>query len=120
MKDYLIKFEQDSDRHIKEICDNIYRFYQSTGSKGFVIGMSGGLDCALVGALTAKANVPIMAVTMPFEVDKSVQRRKGLDHAKSSVKPLIYLYILLIYQKQLMIYTSNWKKVSNWIFQTKD
>ncbi len=82
MKDYLIKFEQDSDRHIKEICDNIYRFYQSTGSKGFVIGMSGGLDCALVGALTAKANVPIMAVTMPFEVDKSVQRRKGLDHAK--------------------------------------
>lgn len=82
MKYYLIKFEQDSDEHIKEICDNIYSFYKSTKSNGFVIGMSGGLDCALVGALVSRANVPIIAVTMPFEADKSVQREKGIEHAR--------------------------------------
>ncbi|MGI6608587.1 MAG: NAD(+) synthase [Erysipelotrichaceae bacterium] len=86
MKDYLIKFEQNADSHIKEICHDIYSFYQQTGSNGFVIGMSGGLDCALVGALTAKANVPIIAVTMPFEADKSVQRLKGLEHAEEFCK----------------------------------
>jgi NH3-dependent NAD+ synthetase len=96
MKDYLIKFEHDSDKHIKEICDNIYNFHKSTGSNGFVIGMSGGLDCALVGALVSRANVPIIAVTMPFEADKSSQRLKGIEHAKSFVRHLIFLYTLLI------------------------
>ncbi len=106
MKDYLIKFEQDSDKHIKDICDNIYSFYQSTGSNGFVIGMSGGLDCALVGALVSKANVPIIAVTMPFEADKSIQRVKGIEHAKELCEAF-----------NIPLYTVDISKAANSIYQ---
>ncbi len=109
MKDYLIKFEQDSDKHIKDICDNIYNFYQSTGSSGFVIGMSGGLDCALVGALVAKANVPIIAITMPFEADKSNQRLKGIEHAKELCEAF-----------SIPLYTIDITKAVNEIYQQLD
>ncbi|HPW53915.1 MAG TPA: NAD(+) synthase [Erysipelotrichaceae bacterium] len=112
MQDYLIKFEQDSDRHINEICDNIYHFYQSTGSKGFVIGMSGGLDCALVGALVARAGVPIIAVTMPFEAAESLQRSKGLKHAKELCEAFnIPLYTVDITEAVNSIYQQLYENI---------
>lgn len=61
---------------------SIQQYYKQSGCKGFVIGMSGGLDCSVVTALCAKANVPILAVSMPFEADKSKQRVAGINHGK--------------------------------------
>lgn len=109
MQEYLDKFKQDSGKHIKEITENIYNFYKSTGSSGFVIGMSGGLDCALVGALVAKANVPIIAITMPFEADKSAQRLKGIEHAKELCEAF-----------SIPLYTIDITKAVNEIYQQLD
>lgn len=81
-ENYLKEFEQNIETHTNEIVNNIKNFHKSTGMNGFVIGMSGGLDCAVVGALCSLAKVPIIALTIPYEPDKSDQRKTGIKHAK--------------------------------------
>lgn len=79
---HLKEFEKDIEIHTSDIVNNIKEFHKSTNMNGFVIGMSGGLDCAVVGALCSIAEVPILALTIPYEPDKSAQRKTGISHAK--------------------------------------
>ncbi|MCI5774087.1 MAG: NAD(+) synthase [Erysipelotrichaceae bacterium] len=83
MNKQLREFEQELDLHIEKIAAKIKKVYEDSHSNGFVIGMSGGIDCATVMALCHHANVPVIAFTMPYEANTSKQRIKGMDDAKA-------------------------------------
>ncbi len=66
----------------KEIIDHIVNWlkdYSSkSGTNGFVIGISGGIDSALTSALCAKTGKPVIALKMPIrqhqsEVDRALE-----------------------------------------------
>ena len=83
MNKILEEYEKNIDKHIEELANKIKNVYESSHSNGFVIGMSGGIDCATVMALCHYAKVPVIAFTMPYEANTSKQRIKGMDDAKA-------------------------------------
>jgi len=69
-----------------------------SGFDGVVIGMSGGLDSAVVGALCARGDVPVYAVMMPygdsmrwsgsFERAMEMVNKFGWEHEVIDIKPI--------------------------------
>ena len=49
--------------------------------KGFVIGISGGIDSAVTSILVAKTNMPVLCLDMPINQEKN-QRERGKNHIK--------------------------------------
>ena len=95
MNKILEDYELNIDKHIEKLAKNIQKVYENSHSNGFVLGMSGGVDCATVMALCHYAKVPLIAFTMPYEADTSKQRVKGIEDAKACCEKFgIPLYTL--------------------------
>ena len=64
---------------INHISDWLLTYAQNTHVKGYVIGISGGIDSAVTSTLAAKTGLPLLCVEMPIHQDKT-QVERGLKH----------------------------------------
>jgi NAD+ synthase len=67
----------------KEIIDHIVDWLKNysgrSGTNGFVIGISGGIDSALTSTLCALTQKPVIVLTMPIR-QHSAEYERGLEH----------------------------------------
>ena len=64
---------------INHISHWLKSYAQNAGVKGFVIGISGGIDSAVTSTLAAKTGLPLLCVEMPIHQNKT-QVERGLKH----------------------------------------
>ena len=64
---------------INHISDWLKSYAQNSGVKGFVIGISGGIDSAVTSTLAAKTGLPLLCIEMPIHQNKT-QIERGLNH----------------------------------------
>ena len=63
-------------KHIKKwLCS----YHSQSSTKGFVIGISGGIDSALTSTLVAETNIPLLCIEMPINQNKN-QVSRGKNH----------------------------------------
>lgn len=68
----------DNKTTIKHIVNWLNDYAKNANAKGFVIGVSGGIDSALTATLGAETGLPLLCVEMPIYQDKSqVTRAKA-------------------------------------------
>lgn len=67
----------------KEIVAWLEAYQQKSHTKGFVIGVSGGIDSAVVSALCAETGLPTLCVTLPIH-----QSEKEISRAEEHIKDL--------------------------------
>ena len=67
----------------KEIIEHIKNwlssYHSQSSTKGFVIGISGGIDSALTSTLVAETNIPLLCIEMPINQNKN-QVSRGKSH----------------------------------------
>jgi len=67
----------------KEVIDHIVNWLKEysdrSGTKGFVIGISGGIDSALTSTLCALTKKPVIVLKMPIRQHES-EHNRGLEH----------------------------------------
>ena len=67
----------------KEVIEHIKNwlssYHSQSSTKGFVIGISGGIDSALTSTLVAEANIPLLCIEMPINQNKN-QVSRGKNH----------------------------------------
>ena len=66
---------------IQHIVNWLSEYQKKSGSDGFVIGISGGVDSALTSILAAKTKLPTLCVEMPIHQNKQ-QVERGKNHIK--------------------------------------
>lgn len=81
---------EEVSRHIREWLTD---YLQSTGLSGFVVGISGGIDSALVSVLCAQTGAQTILLTMPIrqtkaEYDRAVQHMDQLKERYPNVVSL--------------------------------
>ena len=64
---------------ITHISNWLADYAKSSASKGFVIGISGGIDSAVTSTLVAKTGLPLICVEMPIHQQKE-QVERGKEH----------------------------------------
>ena len=64
---------------INHISHWLKSYAQNAGVKGFVIGISGGIDSAVTSTLAAKTGLPLLCVELPIHQNK-IQVERGLKH----------------------------------------
>ena len=64
---------------INHISNWLKSYAQNAGVKGFVIGISGGIDSAVTSTLAAKTGLPLLCVELPIHQNKT-QVERGLKH----------------------------------------
>jgi len=64
---------------INHISNWLHSYAKSINMKGFVIGISGGIDSAVSSTLAAKTGLPLLCVEMPIHQNKA-QVARGLKH----------------------------------------
>ena len=64
---------------INHISHWLKSYAQNAGVKGFVIGISGGIDSAVTSTLAAKTGLPLLCVELPIHQNKT-QVERGLKH----------------------------------------
>lgn len=64
---------------ITHIVNWLSDYANNSNVKGFVIGISGGIDSAVTSTLAAKTGLPVICVKMPIHQDKT-QEQRGLNH----------------------------------------
>jgi NAD+ synthase len=60
-----------SEKVINHIVNWLKTYVENSGTKGFVIGISGGIDSAVTSTLCAKTGLPVIAVNMPIYQNKT-------------------------------------------------
>ncbi|WP_340065602.1 NAD(+) synthase [Ascidiimonas aurantiaca] len=55
-----------TEKVITYICDWLRDYSANAGTKGFVIGISGGIDSAVTSTLCARTNLPVLCLEMPI------------------------------------------------------
>src|SRR5690625_4305191 len=63
----------------KEIVAWLKKYQQKSNTKGFVIGISGGIDSAVVSALCAETGLPTLCVTLPIH-QSSEESSRAKEH----------------------------------------
>ena len=67
----------------KEVIEHIKKwlcsYHSQSSTKGFVIGISGGIDSALTSTLVAETNIPLLCIEMPINQNKN-QVSRGKNH----------------------------------------
>lgn len=63
------------------ICNWLIDYLNTSKSKGFVIGVSGGIDSAVTSTLAAKTGAPILCLEMPIH-----QQREQVSRANQHIK----------------------------------
>lgn len=71
----------------KHITSWLFEYNGNAGTKGFVIGISGGVDSALTSTLAAKTGLPVVCVSMPIH-----QHSKQLNLANQHIEMLLERY----------------------------
>lgn len=66
-----------------EISEWLKSYAEKAGAKGFVMGVSGGIDSAVVSTLCAKTGLPLMVLEMPIH-----QGQDQVDRAKNHISSL--------------------------------
>ena len=79
----------------KEVIQHIQKWlkdYKNKNSniKGFVVGVSGGIDSAVVSTLCASTGIPLLVLEMPIhqskpEVQRSTRHQRGCPGLESSL-----------------------------------
>ncbi|MDT0553113.1 NAD(+) synthase [Urechidicola vernalis] len=69
----------DSEKIVNHIVDWLKTYAENAGVKGFVIGVSGGIDSALTSTLCAKTGLPLLCLEMPIHQAES-QVSRALNH----------------------------------------
>ena len=69
----------DADRVSKKITAWLKNYAETCGTKGFVIGISGGVDSAVTSTLCAATELPVLCVEMPIHQAES-QVSRGKEH----------------------------------------
>ena len=64
---------------INHISNWLKSYAHNAGLKGFVIGISGGIDSAVTSTLAAKTGLPLLCVELPIHQNKT-QVERGLKH----------------------------------------
>ena len=64
---------------ITHISNWLKDYAKQSKTKGFVIGISGGVDSAVTSTLAAKTGLPLLCVEMPIHQNKT-QVDRGLKH----------------------------------------
>ena len=97
----------------KEIIDHIKNwlisYNKSSRTKGFIIGISGGIDSAVTSTLLAQTNLPLLCLEMPIH-QQSSQVSRGKKHIKWLEKKYENVSSLEIDLTDLF---ENFKKISN-------
>ena len=75
-------------RIINHIVEWLKQYNKKAGAKGFVIGISGGIDSAVTSVLAAKTNLPVLCLEMPIYQDyKQLERaNKHINKIKKNYK----------------------------------
>ena len=73
---------------IKKITNWLKEYNQNSSTEGFVVGVSGGIDSAVVSTLCSLTDIPTLAVTMPINQDPTLHNRSLLqtDWLKNNFK----------------------------------
>lgn len=69
----------NAERTIDHITDWLREYCTANKQRGFVIGISGGIDSAVTSALCARTGLPLLCVEMPIHQAES-QVQRALDH----------------------------------------
>ena len=64
---------------IEHIKNWLCSYHSQSSTKGFVIGISGGIDSALTSTLVAETNIPLLCIEMPINQNKN-QVSRGKNH----------------------------------------
>ena len=64
-----------TEKVIEHIVKWLKDYHQSSRTKGFVVGVSGGVDSAVVSTLCARTGVPVMVIEMPIRQSSSEVKR---------------------------------------------
>ena len=81
----------DTQRVIDHIVDWLRTYAQGAGQKGFVVGVSGGIDSAVTSALCARTGLPTLCVEMPIhqaiaQVQRAQEHIAELRHRHPNVR----------------------------------
>ena len=60
-----------TEKIIDHIVNWLKEYAQKAGAKGFVIGVSGGIDSAVTATLCAKTGLPLLCLDMPIHQAKN-------------------------------------------------
>ena len=63
----------------KQIVNWLRQYILDSGMKGFVIGISGGIDSAVTSTLCAETGYPVLAVSMPIHQDPILHNRSEIQ-----------------------------------------
>ena len=69
----------DQEKAINHIVNWLKDYCNNAGARGFVIGVSGGIDSALTSTLCARTGLPTLCLNMPIHQAKN-QEDRGLKH----------------------------------------
>ena len=64
---------------IEHIKNWLISYHSQSSTKGFVIGISGGIDSALTSTLVAETNIPLLCIEIPINQNKN-QVSRGKNH----------------------------------------
>lgn len=63
----------------KQIVNWLRQYILDSGMKGFVVGISGGIDSAVTSTLCAETGYPVLAVSMPIHQDPTLHNRSEIQ-----------------------------------------
>ena len=84
----------NTEKIISHITNWMLKYSEENNIKGFVIGISGGIDSAVTSILTAKTKKPLLCLNMPIHQDK-----KQFERAKKHIEFLQKKYENVSYKK---------------------
>lgn len=64
---------------IDHITDWLTQYNQQAGTKGFVVGVSGGIDSAVTSTMVARTGLPVLCLEMPIH-QSSDQVNRAMEH----------------------------------------
>ena len=68
----------DNSKLIKHIVKWLNSYSKNSNTKGFIIGVSGGIDSAVTSTLCCRTNLPTICLEMPiYQSDKELERSKN-------------------------------------------
>lgn len=68
-----------SEKVIQHISNWLKEYCEKAGMKGFVVGISGGIDSAVTSTLCAETGLDVICLNMPIHQNES-QETRGVDH----------------------------------------
>ncbi len=85
----------NTDKVIAHITDWLRTYCEQNGQKGFVVGVSGGIDSAVTSALCARTGLPTLCVEMPiYQAHSQVERAQEHITALRSSHPNVLMEVV--------------------------